>query len=332
MATTTTPTYADALEEFKANYKTAGGTVPSYGSVTMPSGEPYNLEVPSEYTEAVNLYRPGGGYGAGQNALIAEAEKKDVATGLSQGIASGMSSGSYAQGLQSAARRTATTARLGVEDVRTQNLAAALSARGLVSADLQKAGLSAATTLAVNQLSFATQKEIANLNNATTLKQTEMTTTAYKEIATLSSQSREEIERKRAESVYNVAKLQAQNQYNIAQMENTRLQEISQMTTASKNAATPSYAGTPSTAGTPSAGGSYAGTPSYDDTYYSPADTYTPVTTSLGAEGNVGSLVGRTGYTGGGYAGIMPSIDYGYGDYGNQQLQQIYANVDYAYA
>jgi len=82
----------------------------------------------SPLQENIDLFRPGGGYGAGQHALIDEEARKALGAGRTSLVASGMASGSSMANLETGVGRGATTAMLGVEDVRTENLSAALNA------------------------------------------------------------------------------------------------------------------------------------------------------------------------------------------------------------
>lgn len=77
--------------------------------------------------EAKELFAPGGGYGAGQTALIESELKKRGAEATAGMVASGMSSGSMAAGLSARLGEVGTRAKLGVEDVRTQQLANVLA-------------------------------------------------------------------------------------------------------------------------------------------------------------------------------------------------------------
>jgi len=78
-------------------------------------------------TEAVGLMQPGGGYGAGQTAIIEEEAKKANAQALADLVSTGMSSGSNVTGARARVTGEATKAKLGVEDVRIQNLMQALT-------------------------------------------------------------------------------------------------------------------------------------------------------------------------------------------------------------
>ena len=73
-------------------------------------------------TQAIQMFQPGGGYGAGQTALIEEQAKQAKAEALANQVASGMSSGSLATSTGLRVGRDVTTAKLGVEDQRTQYL------------------------------------------------------------------------------------------------------------------------------------------------------------------------------------------------------------------
>lgn len=72
--------------------------------------------------QAMNMFKPGGSYGAGQYALIDEQAKQAQAQALANQVASGMSSGSLATSTGLRVGRDMTTAKLGVEDQRTQYL------------------------------------------------------------------------------------------------------------------------------------------------------------------------------------------------------------------
>jgi hypothetical protein len=86
--------------------------------------------ISADYTELVDLFRPGGNYGAGQKALIEQEAKKGSAAALSNLIKTGMSSGTNAAGVATRIARDVTTAKLGVEDERIRRLAEALLSRG----------------------------------------------------------------------------------------------------------------------------------------------------------------------------------------------------------
>lgn len=78
-------------------------------------------------SEAVGMFRPGGGYGAGQEAIIQEEARKAKAAALANLVATGMSSGTAVSGLQARIGAETTKARLGVEDIRMENLTRMLS-------------------------------------------------------------------------------------------------------------------------------------------------------------------------------------------------------------
>lgn len=78
----------------------------------------------------VNLFRAGGGYGAGQKAIIEQEAKKGLAGIYSNLVSTGMSSGTNVAGARARVTRDTTTAKLGVEDARVGKLAEAL---GLLS-------------------------------------------------------------------------------------------------------------------------------------------------------------------------------------------------------
>jgi len=94
-------------------------------------------------TEAVQMFQPGAGYGAGQYTMIEEEGRKSKAEALANMVSSGMSSGSLATGAGLRVGRDVTKAKLGVEDIRTQFLQQALQA--LSGLRGQQAGITAQT-------------------------------------------------------------------------------------------------------------------------------------------------------------------------------------------
>lgn len=78
--------------------------------------------------EAVEMFQPGGGYGAGQRGLLTERARQTKAEALSRQVASGISSGSLATGTGLRIERDLTQGLAGAEDVRTQFLTQALGA------------------------------------------------------------------------------------------------------------------------------------------------------------------------------------------------------------
>lgn len=76
--------------------------------------------------EELQLYAPGGGYGAGQRGIAEEQMKTGRAEALHRLVATGMSSGSLATGVQIQARRGLEQAYRGIEDVRTERYGGAL--------------------------------------------------------------------------------------------------------------------------------------------------------------------------------------------------------------
>jgi hypothetical protein len=95
--------------------------------------------------QAVAMFQPGGGYGAGQRSLLEEQAKQAQAQALANQVASGMSSGSLATGTGLRVKRDLAQSLAGVEDTRTQFLAQALQA--LAGLRGQQAG----TTATVNE-------------------------------------------------------------------------------------------------------------------------------------------------------------------------------------
>lgn len=119
-------------------------------------------------TETAAMFRPGGTYGAGQKALIEGQARKTKAEALSGFVSSGMASGTNVAGMQARVGKDVTTAKLGVEDVRTEKLATSLSQlSGLRGAAAQQYGtvqepsvspfLAASTASQGQQLSYSAQ-------------------------------------------------------------------------------------------------------------------------------------------------------------------------------
>jgi len=99
--------------------------------------------------QAVGMFQPGGGYGAGQRSLLEEQAKQAQAQALANQVASGMSSGSLATGTGLRVQRDLAQSLAGVEDTRTQFLAQALQA--LSGLRGQQAGTTAAVSEPVTQ-------------------------------------------------------------------------------------------------------------------------------------------------------------------------------------
>lgn len=76
--------------------------------------------------EELRLYAPGGGYGAGQRGIAEEQMRTGRAEALHRLVATGMSSGSLATGVQMQTRRGLEQAYRGIEDVRTERYGGAL--------------------------------------------------------------------------------------------------------------------------------------------------------------------------------------------------------------
>jgi len=78
--------------------------------------------------DMIKLFRQGGGYGAGQNAIIDTQANQTQAKAASDAVASGMSSGSLAASTGARIASDTAKAKLGVEDTRTNLLAQAMQA------------------------------------------------------------------------------------------------------------------------------------------------------------------------------------------------------------
>jgi hypothetical protein len=107
--------------------------------------------------EMVKLFRQGGGYGAGQNAIIDEQANQTQAKAASDAVASGMSSGSLATSTGARIASDTAKAKLGVEDTRTNMLAQAMQA--LSNMYTQYGGMSSQENTAKNQLRAGQQNQ-----------------------------------------------------------------------------------------------------------------------------------------------------------------------------
>ena len=123
-------TAAEQTERWAASAaRTRARTLTSWVTRQKRSAQLYaRAETPLQ--ETVGMFRPGGGYGAGQVQLAEDQARKEKAEALTTQVASGMSSGSLATATGLRVGRDLTTAKLGIEDVRTQFLAQALQALG----------------------------------------------------------------------------------------------------------------------------------------------------------------------------------------------------------
>lgn len=105
--------YSNALERWLASQNESRQL---YGQAAQP------------LQESVQMFRPGGGYGAGQIAILEDEARRARAEALSNQVASGMSSGSLAASTGLRVGSDLAKAKLGVEDTRTQFLNQALQA------------------------------------------------------------------------------------------------------------------------------------------------------------------------------------------------------------
>ena len=91
--------------------------------------------------ENVQMFQPGGGYGAGQKTLLEDQARQAQAEALSSQVSSGMSSGSLATGTGLRVKKDLAQGLAGVEDTRTQFLAQALqNLAGLRTTQAQQVG------------------------------------------------------------------------------------------------------------------------------------------------------------------------------------------------
>jgi hypothetical protein len=144
--------------------------------------------------ELRGLYAVGGGYGAGQYATIESEAKKAGAESMAAGVASGMSSGTGVAGLRARLGKDVTTAKLGVEDARTQKYGEALTglaglrstiAGTMAGAETAAAGETAATGRLTMQLKSEEARQTQalaqqlNISNAELSQQRDLTLGEY---------------------------------------------------------------------------------------------------------------------------------------------------------
>jgi hypothetical protein len=115
--------------------------------------------------EMIKLFRQGGGYGAGQNAIIDAQANQAQAKAASDAVASGMSSGSLATSTGTRIASDTAKAKLGVEDTRTNFLAQAMQA--LSSLYGQFGGIASQERMQTEALKK--QSAIADMNAAVSL-------------------------------------------------------------------------------------------------------------------------------------------------------------------
>jgi hypothetical protein len=152
LTTSSAPRFESALGRYARAYKNA---LKEVTGAKQTAGQ----AIPAQLQELLTLYAQGGGYGQGQNALIDQQTKQQLANALQTMVASGMSSGTNALGLQQRVRNDATTQKLNVEDNRINNYAGALKTGA--NAEMQKRqmlmtayGLGANTSMAYNDPNF----------------------------------------------------------------------------------------------------------------------------------------------------------------------------------
>jgi uncharacterized protein (DUF1800 family) len=145
--------------------------------------------------ELLKLYAPGGDYGAGQYATIESEAKKTGAESMAADVASGMSSGTGVAGLRARLNKDVTTAKLGVEDVRTDRYGNALtgyaglkaSAAGtMAGVETAEAGRVSQEKMAADQIALEKQRiqasELGNFQQYSLgLRQMDAQTKAAKE-------------------------------------------------------------------------------------------------------------------------------------------------------
>ena len=109
------------FNEILSLYKDAFGKIGSGSS---------NLSVPSAFKENIDLFAPGGQYGAGLKAETSKAAQEALAAGQMGLASTGMSSGTNVAGLQARILAEKGLSDAKVEDQRIANLSSALTTYG----------------------------------------------------------------------------------------------------------------------------------------------------------------------------------------------------------
>jgi len=114
-----------ALEFAKQKW---GQVFPLVGGQIGAGGEGGRL--PTEYSELINLFQPGGQYGAGGRAEARRGAREALASGQVGLTATGMSSGTNVAGLRARAAADEAIARKKIEDERIRLLGGAYGTAG----------------------------------------------------------------------------------------------------------------------------------------------------------------------------------------------------------
>ena len=131
--------------------------------------------------ERVGMFQPGGGYGAGQRAIIEQQAKEALGAGQTSLVQTGMASGSTMAGLHGLVSAKAGEMELGVEDVRIENLSRALEAlsnlRGAAAGTLlaaQEPGFEPVASLEASRLGSLTSQKVATIQGEYGMKQSQL--------------------------------------------------------------------------------------------------------------------------------------------------------------
>lgn len=115
-------------ENLLSMYKTAVG---AYGSTPAAN-------VPPEFAQNIALFQPGGQYGAGSEAAIAQGQQQEISAGNIASAAAGMGSSTTAMARTNAAIRSARNARLLADEERLKLLGGALTGAGQAGLETQR--------------------------------------------------------------------------------------------------------------------------------------------------------------------------------------------------
>lgn len=111
----------EQFNEILGLYKNAFGEIGSNSS---------NLSIPNAFKENIDLFAPGGQYGAGLKAETARGAQEALAAGQIGLASTGMSSGTNVAGLQARVLADKALANAKIEDQRISNLSGALTTYG----------------------------------------------------------------------------------------------------------------------------------------------------------------------------------------------------------
>ena len=99
---------------------------------------PGQTAVPSQFGEAVSLFRPGGQFGAGGRAEVRRGAQQALASGQIAATGTGMSSGTNIAGLRARVAADEALAKKKIEDQRIAQLSSTLQTAGQAGIETQR--------------------------------------------------------------------------------------------------------------------------------------------------------------------------------------------------